>query len=125
MPQFTSAIELLAPGETALVVFTDGTGLTDNHDGTGSTGWWTINPKRKVDVVIVYRRATKDQTDNDVFIGHHDGIDGPLEDCPYPGHRYLVRLRNFKLAGHTHANWRQFADTFMRPVRYVSRPAAI
>ena len=126
MPEYTSATELLAPGETALVLFTDGTGLTDNHDGTGSSGWWPLNLRRidSVDLVIICRRASIDQTDNDVFVGKLDGVDGPVTDCSYPGRRYLVRLRDFKLAGHTPANWREFASTFMRPVRYVSRPVA-
>ena len=119
MPQFASAIELLAPGETALVIFTVGHHLTDNHDGTGSTGWWVINPHRKVNRIIIYRRASDDLADNDLFIGRHDGVEGPREDG-----RYLVRLLDFKLAGHTASNWRKFADTYSKSLRYVSRPMA-
>jgi hypothetical protein len=119
MPQFESAIELLNPGETALVVFTKGQHLTDNQNGKGSTGWWKIDSQRKVDRVIIYRRASDDKADNDLFIGKHDGIEGPREDG-----RYNVLLLDFKLAGHTAANWREFADTYSKEFRYISRPIA-
>ena len=119
MPQFASAIELLGAGETALVIFTMGQNLTDNHDGTGSTGWWVINPQRKVNRVIIYRRAGDDTTNNDLFIARYDGVEGPREDG-----RYLVRLLDFTLAGHTASNWRKFADTHSKALRYISRPVS-
>ena len=118
MPQFASATELLSPGETALVIVTDGKNLTDNHDGTGSTGWWVIDPQRKVDRVIIYRRASADETDNDLFTATHDGVDGPREDG-----RYLIRLLGLTLAGHSDSNWRDFAATRQNPIRYVSKPS--
>jgi putative restriction endonuclease len=117
MPKFESATELLNPGETALVVFTKGRHLTDKRDGTGSTGWWKINPQHKVDSVIVYRRMSDDQTDNDLYVGKPDSIEGPREDG-----RYLVRLQNFKFAGRAIVNWRKFAATHTQALRYVSRP---
>src|SRR5882672_9732217 len=96
MPVFASAIALLSPGETALVIFTKGDHLTNNHDGTGSTGWWKIDPKHRVDRIIIYRRASKDQADNDLFIGRPNGVEGPNE-----GRRYLVLLLDFTPAGKT------------------------
>lgn len=117
MPEFASAIELLKPVDTALVVFTKGQYLTDNHDGTGSTGWWKIDPQHRLDYVIVYRRASGDQDDNDLFIARHDGVEGPREDG-----RYLVRLLDLTMVGYTTANWRAFADTYAKEFRYISRP---
>ena len=64
MQELSSAYELLQPNEKALVIYTDGRHLTDNGNGTGSTGWWKINHKRKINRVIVYHRKSQDQTDN-------------------------------------------------------------
>jgi len=118
MPQISSALELLSPGETALVVFTDGQHLTDNQNGTGSTGWWIIDPERTVHRVIIYRRASNDHSDNDLFIARHGGIGERRADG-----RYSVELLDLSLAGQTTANWREFADTHQSPVRYISKPA--
>lgn len=122
MRQFPLAIELLAPGESALVLRTDGRGLTDNHNGTGSTGWWRIGPKRSFDTVIIFRQASKDGADNDVFIGKRDRVEGPIKNTGYRGVRYLVHLHDFKHAGQTFSNWRTFADTHQNPTRFITRP---
>lgn len=50
------AHDFVRPSETAIAVFTDGIHLTINPDGTGSTGWWIMDPERDIDHVIIYRR---------------------------------------------------------------------
>ena len=114
MEEFSSAYGLLGPNEKALVIYTDGRHLAENGDGTGSTGWWRINKKRKVDRVIIYHRKSKDQTDNDLFTGSFDKVEGPNEDG-----RFTLHLVDYKLAGKTSADWRSFADTFSKEIRYI------
>ena len=123
MPEFASAMELLAPGESALVIFTRGRWLTDNHNGTASTGWWKIDPQHLVDRVIICLRASKDPTDNELFVGKYDGVEGPSDEGP-SSNRYLVRVIDFQRIGETRANWREFANTYMRPTRYIKKPVS-
>jgi hypothetical protein len=121
MQNITSATELLNSGQTALVIFTKGKGLTENHNGTGSSGWWYIDTTRKVDLVIIYRRGKRGPTDNEVFSGKHDGVDGPFIRPGLKKPRYVVNLRDFKLVAQTTANWRIFAQAHQGPIRYLSK----
>ena len=115
MKQFLSAYELLKSGERAIVVYTDGLNFTDHGNGTGSTGWWGIGKKQKFDRVIVYRRKGEDITDNDVYTGNMDKKEGPNKH-----ERYKLHMTDFKLAGETASDWRVFADTFSKEIRYLN-----
>jgi hypothetical protein len=42
MPHFNSAFEVLSPGESGILIYTDGLNLTINGDGTGESGWSCI-----------------------------------------------------------------------------------
>jgi hypothetical protein len=119
MPTFDTAQELLQPGETGLFVYTDGRHFTVNADGSGSTGFWVINPTRQVDRVVVVREEFRGgQRFAELFTARHDGIIGPEDG------RYTVRLLDVQLAGSTDRTWKEFADAGQNPVRYISRPVA-
>jgi hypothetical protein len=51
MPNFDAAIELVQPGNTALILKTDGTHLTFTLGEPGSSGLWRLKANRKVDMV--------------------------------------------------------------------------
>jgi len=117
MAKCEHAKELLAPGETALCVCTDGRYFDFKSDGRGSTGNWKINPKRQVDRVIIYRRTPGESSRTaDVFTALHDGV----MDSETDG-RFVVLLLDVQLAGTTNRTWREFSDARQNPVRYVSR----
>ena len=119
MPAFDTAQELLQPGETGLFVLTDGRHFTINPDGSGSTGFWVINPTRQVDRVIVFRQELRDgQRFVELFTARYDGVVGPEDG------RYTVRLLDVQVAGSTARSWQEFADAGQNPVRYVTRHAA-
>jgi len=61
------ARKLLRKGETAIAVFTTGTHFYINPDGTGTTGYWKIDSKRKVSRVIIYKREPE-TGDNEIYI---------------------------------------------------------
>jgi len=113
------AIDFLTPGETAIVLFTDGRNLTIRPDGTGASGNWIINPRRPTDKIIIYRRDTTDtRITNEIFIGQHNGVSGPT---PGDDRRYIVAFIDLKSAGITDMNWSEFAETGSAPVRYLKR----
>src|ERR1043166_3860444 len=119
MPTCDTAQELLQPGETGLFVFTDGSHFTFNPDGSGSTGFWVIDPTRHVDRVVVVREQLRgDQRFIELFTARHDGVIGPEDG------RYTVRLLDVQLAGSTDHTWKEFAHAGQNPVRYISRPVA-
>ena len=105
------ATDLLQPGETALVVFTDGRHFLQYQDGSGQSGNWKVDPNRRVDRVIVYMRVA---WRNEIYLAHHAGTTL----SPEPGRR-IVQLKGFEAAGATPENWRDFADAY-GPVRYVT-----
>ncbi len=54
MTHYSSAEQLLRPGEIGLFIFTEGDKFTKNADGSGSTGDWTIDPNRRgVDWIFI------------------------------------------------------------------------
>ncbi len=113
------AIDFLIPGETAIVVFTDGLNLTIQPDGTGTSGNWIINPHRQADKIIIYRRDTKNtQIINEILIERHNGVSGPTPD---DNRRYIVAFIDLKSHGTTNTNWREFAETGSAPVRYLTK----
>jgi hypothetical protein len=117
MDLIDKASDLLNPGETAMVVFTEGLHLVLHSDGTGTSGNWKIDPKRRVGKVIIYKRDSEatDQL-NKVYLADHTGIVGEVE-----GKRYIIGLQNTTLRGVTDQNWRMFADAGTNPVRYLKK----
>lgn len=107
------ARNLLKPDETAIVIFTKGKHFHINPDGTGTTGYWKINPKRKVQRVIIYKRESK-TSDNEVYIAEHAGVGTPNKEG-----RYTILLRKLKHVGVTRKNWRDFAEGARSPIRYL------
>jgi hypothetical protein len=113
------AIDFLKPGQTAIVVFTEGLNLTIRPDGTGASGNWIINTLRRTDKIIIYRRDTKDtRIINEILIGQHNGVSGPTPD---DDRRYIVAFIDLKSLGTTNMNWSEFAETGSAPVRYLTR----
>jgi hypothetical protein len=119
MSTINNASSLLSPGETAIVIFTKGKNLELDLEGTGTgtTGNWITNPRRRVDKVIVYRRDPYETSgESDVFIGEHAGLVGPNENG-----RYIVKMRGVVCAGTTQRNWYDFADAGTNPIRYLTK----
>jgi hypothetical protein len=112
-----SVIDLLAPGESALAVFTHGRHFNLNPDGTGSSGNWVIDPERRVDRFIVYNRSGAAGVPAEVYRADFVGAVQSAE----PG-RLVVNFRAAELAGVTRDSWPKFADTGVNPVRYIARP---
>jgi len=119
MTNIQTATDALKPGETALCIYTEGHNLSINADGSGSSGWWVLDPDREVDRVVIYLKASEDRITNDIYVGDPDDIDGPRQEDG----RYRVLLANLQLVGHTDANWYSFAAAGQNPIRYVSKPA--
>lgn len=106
--------ELLAPGESAMVVFTRGQHLSPGRDGT--SGNWVIDPRRRADWFIVYRRDGK--VGEPAEIGRARYVD--TIPSPEPG-RFLVEFRGMEPIGTTRLSWSEFALTGTNPVRHVDR----
>jgi len=118
MPTFNTAQELLQPGQTGMFVHTDGRHFTYNADGSGSTGFWVINPSRQVDrVVVVLDEFRRGKRIVELFTARHDGVVGPKDG------RYTVKLIDVQLAGSTDRTWKEFANAGQNPVRYISKLA--
>ena len=119
MNTFDTVQELLQPGETALCVLTDGRNFTFHPDGSGSTGFWKINPVRQADCVVVFRQGLRHgQRYVELFTAQHDGVVGANEEG-----RYTIKLLNMQLVDSTEHSWQKFANAGQNPVRYVTRPA--
>lgn len=114
MVEYSSADQLLRPGEVALFIFTDGTELKVDANGTGSTGDWVLDPKRGFDWVFIYRRGRRDEIAELIMARRGDmeeRADG----------RFLVNLREVKSVGSTRANWHEFAGApTNNPIRYIA-----
>jgi hypothetical protein len=115
--QYTSASQLLRPGETGLFIFTKGDRFELQDDGTGSTGDWIISPTRHVDWVCVYRRDRHDALLNELFKGKPAGV----ERSPRDAARHVVHLSDVILMGNTDIKWPVFAATGRGSIRYVRR----
>ena len=111
------AIDLLGPGETGIVLFTDGRHLTLHRDGTGSSGNWVISNNRQVTRVIVFQQVEHRQgLITDVFSGEFVGLEGPD-----PNGRFIVQMQGVCVAGLSPCSWQEFAGPGQNPVRYVER----
>ena len=112
------ARDLIADGETAVVILTSGPYFEVNADGSGSTGKWVIDPTRRLDKVIIYRRDPLHLT-AEVFVGEPVDIVKSDRD-----RRYVIHLANVRDMGETPETWLPFADLkpgAQNPIRYVSR----
>jgi hypothetical protein len=121
MPLFSSAEELLNDGETGLFLFTDGRFFIINADKTGSSGIWNINPKRKIDRIVIFRWASDQNGERfvELFLALPNGFDGTTG-------RYTVLLREINYVGNTVRTWEKFVGTEQNPVmpttpQYISR----
>lgn len=124
MPTFSSAQELVVPGETALCLFTDGSFLTLGQNGIGSSGFWFLNPHRPYQRIIIFRWSRRDgQRYVELFTALPAGLDGPETDGQFRG-RYRIRLRHIHLAGTTNASWEDFVMT-NEQVTYITRENAV
>ncbi len=117
LPTFDKAQELLKPGEIGLFFLTDSRYFKHKPDGSGSTGFWRIDPTRHVDLVVVFHKQIRDgQHFAELFIARHEGVVGPREDG-----KYTVLLRDVKLAGSTDHSWQEFVGIGQKEFRYVTR----
>jgi hypothetical protein len=110
-PKF--ARDFIPPGKKAIVIFTRGRMLRLHLDGTGDTGNWKLNPRRKVDLVIIYNQMpTEDGAE--IFVARHTSTLPSDED-----RRFAVHFANARAHGRTDLRWRDFADTTQNPIRYL------
>ncbi|SRR6266446_7943218 len=100
MTKYSTADQLLRPGEVGLFIFTEGANLTIGSDGSGSTGDWVVDPRRRVDWVIIYKRGST-PTHNELWMARCGNYEGPRSD------RYGIGLRDAHRVGSTDANWAQ------------------
>jgi len=121
MPLFSSAEELLNDGETGLFLFTDGQFFVENADKTGSSGFWNLNPKRKIDRVVIFRWSSSQVGERfvELFAALPNGFVGT------PG-RYTVLLGEIHYVGKTVRTWEEFVGTQQNPVtstkpQYIAR----
>ena len=120
MPFFESAEQLLNPGETGLFLFTDGRFVTQNDDGSGSSGFWKLDSQRKIDRVVIFRWSLREgERFVELFSALSSGVDGPTDEG-----RYNVRLVNIHFEGNTVRTWEDFVGTQQHPVTYVTRSGA-
>jgi hypothetical protein len=122
MTKLSSALELVAPGETALCLFTDGRFLALGPTGIGSSGFWFLDPQRQYQRIIIFRWSRDDSGRRyvELFTALPAGLDGPQAEGEFRG-RYSVRLRHIQQAGTTEASWEDFFQTEEHPVTYFAR----
>lgn len=106
------ATSLLKRGENALVIFTYGKYFQKKHDGSGSTGHWAIDEKRKCDKVVIYNRT---QQGNQVFVAKRTAITPSKKEAG----RFVIQLDEIEYYGCTFFNWLQFSGS-RNPIRYFS-----
>jgi Domain of unknown function (DUF3883) len=106
--------ELLQSGETGLFICTDGLNLVVHPDGTGSSGWWVLNPKRRFDRVFIFKRTSGQSDGAEILAAQCIDYEGPDE------RRYTLRLINIRHAGTTPRNWREFTGGTQNPIRYLA-----
>ena len=107
------ALDLLQPGETAIVLFTRGDNLRIQSDGTGESGNWKMNPDCDFNKVIIYLRK-KDK--NQIYIGTFSDIVDSREKG-----RYIVKFINVELRGETKDDWLEFGAQSQSPVQYIEK----
>ena len=106
------AKDLISTNETALVLYTHGDEFIIQENQRGATGEWKIDPQRKFDKVIIYRRDS-DTGANDVFVAIPIIREKTVEN------RYKIYLAKIRFIGVTKLNWIEFAEGGSNPVRYL------
>lgn len=106
------ARDFIKPGESLLVIFTDGTLFELSKDHTGLTGNWKIDPNGSPDRVIIYLREHSTNT-NILYIANNAGVEFGEEN------RYKIKLAHVQYIGKTDLNWNEFAEGGPNPVRYL------
>lgn len=105
---------LLRRGEHAIAIFTHGKYFQRRRDGSGSTGNWVLDDKRKCNQVIIYNRT---ESRNDIYVARRTAVKPSRE-----AGRFVLDLDKIHYLGSTYLNWLQFAGS-RNPVRYLqSRP---
>lgn len=110
------ATSLLKRGENAIVIFTYGKYFRKMKDGSGSTGNWVIDEKRKCNKVVIYNRT---QRGNEVYVAKRTAISPSKE-----AGRFVIKLESIEYYGSTYFNWPQFAGS-RNPVRYFKYTSGI
>ena len=105
MPTYANASELLAPGQAALCLFTDGRFLYMDGGAASSGFWFLREPQRPYQLIIVYRWTYRVDGGRhvDLFVASPGGHEGPVVNGEARG-RYNVRLIEPHLAGTTVAS---------------------
>lgn len=111
--KYSHMSQLLRPGELGLFIYTEGDCLkVDESDGSGHTGWWTINPLRRVDWIFIYYRLKENI--NKRYLAHCGDLQHRDRDD-----KYLLYLRDPKLVGYTDVSWVDFGGGAGMPIRYI------
>src|SRR5690349_7455375 len=97
------ATSLLKRGENAIVIFTYGKYFHRQKDGSGSTGNWVLDEKRKANQVIIYNRTERG---NEVYVAKR----AALTPAKQAG-RFVINLNNIRYFGCTYFNWPQFSGS--------------
>jgi hypothetical protein len=101
------SIELVEPGQNAVVIFTRGPLFVYDEKGEGTTGNWTAGAGSldEMDKVIIYKRD--DLTGNNhIYMGDYGG----WKQSPEP-RRKIIRFSKLKEFGQTSSNWAEFGGS--------------
>lgn len=112
----TTAKDLLAPSQSAIVFFTHGLDFhIDTTTGDGETGSWILSPEvvKKVDKVIVYLRDDVEKINHIYFGDFHSLRRGDRS------RRWIVRFSHMTDLGTTNIHWLDFGNGSTAPVNYV------
>lgn len=109
-----SVRDVLQPGESALVIFTRDRELTLRPDGSGFTGNWVLDPRRRQSRVVIYNRTGANADGGEIISALHWETTASTE----PG-RFVVAFKNSVLHGRTDKDWKEFAGTGQNPIRYI------
>lgn len=101
---------LLKRGEHAIAIFTYGKYFYRRRDGSGSTGNWVLDDKRKYSKVVIYNRT---ESRNDIYVARRTAVKPSREQG-----RFVLDLDKIHYLGSTYLNWLQFAGS-RNPVRYM------
>lgn len=108
---------LLKRGEHAIVIFTYGKYFQKRRDGSGSTGNWVIDEKRKCSKVVIYNRTARG---NEVYVAKRAAVTPSKKEAG----RFVIKLDNIEYFGSTYFNWPQFSGS-RNPVRYFKFSSAM
>ena|SRR5579875_3614672 len=107
------ALDLVQPGEKAVIVYTRGLHFEQHPDGTGSTGNWVISPHRAIDRVIIY--MPEGPTDRRAIFTAEARAIIPAGEKK----RYRITLEDVRFVGETTSTWQEFAGGGQNPIRYL------